>query len=67
MIARLLRAELSGENPRIEERGETHDDSTLALGLLVSQQLSVRSRKKRMDKRLAVAFEAAGEGLGPEF
>jgi hypothetical protein len=35
MIARLLRAELSGENSRIEKRGETHDDGTLAFGLLV--------------------------------
>ena len=36
VVACLLRPELSGENPCIEERGETHDDGTLALGLLVS-------------------------------
>jgi len=61
MIARLLRAELPGENPGIEERGETHDDDALALGILVSSHLRISGRKKRMDERLNKLSRASGE------
>ena len=34
-VARLVRAELFGENPGIEERPEMHNDDAFALGILV--------------------------------
>ena len=45
VVAGFLRAELRGENPGIEERGETHDDGALALGILSPAHLRIRSRK----------------------
>ena len=37
-VARLVRAELFGENPGIEERPEMHNDDAFALGILVPVQ-----------------------------
>jgi len=49
MVARLLRAELSGESPGIEERPETHEDDALDLGQNVSEMMR--------DQHQACAFQ----------
>ena len=62
MVARLLCAELSGENPCIEERGEAHGDNALAFSILVSSHLGVGGRKKRTGEHLgAVARSSSGK------
>ena len=62
MVAGLLSAELSGESPCIEKRGETHDDDALALGILVSSHLGIGGRKKRMRYYLDAESGAARDG-----
>ena len=62
MVARLLGAELSSENPGIEERRETHDNRALALGILSLAHLRICSRKKRTRQHLYAAPGAPCEG-----
>src|SRR5215831_11088005 len=62
MVACFLSAELSGESPGIEERGEPHDDHALAFGILASAHLSVCSRKKRVGEQLNATSRAPGKG-----
>jgi hypothetical protein len=62
MVAGLLSAELSGESPCIEKRGEMHDDNALALGILVSSHLGIGGRKKRMRYHLDAESGAARDG-----
>src|SRR4029077_18250409 len=59
---RLLRAELSGERPGVEQRPHARGDGALAFCILLAAQFSIDCRKQRMRNHLVIAPWFAGEG-----
>ena len=61
MVARFLRAELSGEPLGAEERRHTHHSDPLSLGVLSSIQLCIGGCQSSPPHKLGVTAEVTGE------
>jgi hypothetical protein len=61
VIPRLLRAELSGKRPGVDERRQTRDDGPLAFCILLSVQRRVDGGKNRMRRNLCTPPSITGK------